>query len=164
MSAISAWIMSILGIVIIGTLIDLILPSGRISKYIKSIFATVTVLVIVVPIPNLIKNNFNPSGGNLITPEFTLDENYLAYTDKVKMRYLAKGLEEKLAEDGLHNVSVEIDGKFGDGNSPVINLVKVNLQNLVIDEDIRHINKYELIRDLVTTYLNVERGAVIINE
>lgn len=164
MNAISAWIMSILGIVIIGTLIDLILPSGRISKYIKSIFATVTVLVIVTPIPSLIRNNFNVENGGLIAPEFTLDENYLAYADKVKMRYLSKGVEEKLAEDGFRGVSVEIDGKFDENNSLVINFVKVNLQNLVIDEDKQHINKYELIRDSVTKYLNVEKGAVMINE
>ncbi len=164
MNAISAWIMSILGIVIIGTLIDLILPSGRISKYIKSIFATVTVLVIVTPIPSLIKNNFNVENGNLIAPEFTLDENYIAFADGIKMRYLAKGVEEKLAEDGLRGVSVEIDGKFDNNNSLIINFVKVNLQNLVIDEDKQHINKYELIRDSVTKYLNVEKGAVIINE
>ncbi len=164
MNAISAWIMSILGIVIVGTLIDLILPNGRINKYIKSIFATLTVLVIVTPIPSLIKNNFNTDDGSLITPDFTLDENYLAYADKVKLRYLAKGVEKKLSEDGLHNVSREIVGKFEKDNSIVINLVKVNLKNLVIDENIQHINKYELITELVTKYLNVEKGAVIINE
>ena len=163
MNAISAWIMSILGIVIIGTLIDLILPSGRIGKYIKSIFATVTVLVIVLPIPSLIKNNFKIENGNLITPEFILDENYIDYANKIKMQYLAKGVETVLAEDGLRNVKVTIDGT-SDKNNIIIKSVTVNLKNLVIDEDKQHINKYELIRESVTKYLNVEKDAVIIYE
>lgn len=163
MNAISAWIMSILGVVIVGTLIDLILPSGRMSKYVKSIFATITVLIIVTPLPNLIKNGFRTDSGTLITPEFVLDENYMAYADKVKLKYLARGVENKLADDGMRGVKVEIDGKF-DGSDIIINYVYVNLQNIVMDENISHINKYELIRESVTKYLNVEKGTVIINE
>ena len=34
----TSWILSIVGIVLLGVLIDLILPNGEIQKYIKSIF------------------------------------------------------------------------------------------------------------------------------
>ena len=56
MSSVGAWILSILGIVVIGAVIDLVLPSGRMNKYVKSIFSAVTILVIILPLPNLVKN------------------------------------------------------------------------------------------------------------
>ncbi|MDR2201800.1 MAG: stage III sporulation protein AF [Clostridiales bacterium] len=163
MSAAAAWITSILGVVIVGTLIDLILPSGRMNKYIKSVFAAVTVLVIVLPLPSLIRSGFKPEGGKLFAPEFSLDSRYIEYADAVKFGYLARGVEKMLKEDGMAGVSVKIEGGFS-GHEPVINLVSANLQNLVIDKNLEHINKYERTRDLIAQYLNVPKDAVIIYE
>ena len=38
-STLSAWILSIAGIVLLSVLVELILPAGSMSKYIKGIFA-----------------------------------------------------------------------------------------------------------------------------
>lgn len=163
MNPIATWIMSILGIVIVGTVVDLVLPEGRMNKYIKSIFACATILIIVLPLPNLIKNNFNVNDGELIKPDFVLDSDYIEYAEKVKMRYLAHGVEEELANEGYKNTKVEISGNFKN-NVVTINLVKINISNLVIDENLQHINKYEQISKLVTKYLSIDKGVVVINE
>ena len=55
----TAWILSIAGVTILSVVVDLILPSGQTAKYIKNIFAFVMILVIISPLPALIKGNFN---------------------------------------------------------------------------------------------------------
>ena len=78
MSAVGAWILSILGIVVIGAVIDLVLPSGRMNKYVKSIFSAVTILVIILPLPNLVKNGCG-ADGFIFDKDIELNENYLQY-------------------------------------------------------------------------------------
>lgn len=51
------WLMGIVGVVAIGVLLDILLPSGEINKYIKGIFGIVVVFVIVAPLPKLLKGD-----------------------------------------------------------------------------------------------------------
>lgn len=161
MSAVGAWIMSILGIVVIGTVFDLILPQSKMSKFMKSVFATLTVLVIVLPLPGFFKNGFDFNSDDLFKTEFTLDESYINSANEIKINYMEYGVKKQLESDGYKNAEVEITGTFNN-NDITIQYVKVNIKNLVIDSNLQHINKYEQISDLVTKYLNVDKGVVII--
>ena len=53
------WIMSIVGITALGVLMDILLPEGETSKYIKGIFALFTVFVIIYPLPKIVNGNFD---------------------------------------------------------------------------------------------------------
>lgn len=159
---ISAWILSILGIVIVGALVDLLLPSGRMNKYVKSVVAAITVLIIVLPLPGLIKNNFKFDGG-IMKDDTKLDESFIDYVTRAKLSYLESGLIEALNKEGIRGVTAVIKGDFKD-NKINIKSVTINLQNVVIDDDLQHINKYELLEKMVTKFLNVDKGVVIINE
>ena len=53
MSQVSMWVLSIVSIVLIGVLIEVILPQGKTNKILKSVVAVVSVLVIVSPLKNL---------------------------------------------------------------------------------------------------------------
>ncbi len=163
MKAVTAWILTILGIVLIGALVDLVLPAGRMNKFLKSLFATLTVCVIVLPLPGFLKNGFNFNADKLIQPDFAIDEKYLESAEKIKMSYLAKGLKKQLEEDGYKNLEIEIVGSFKDNNL-VVSSVKINIANLVIDSGLSHINKYEQIEKSVTQYLDIDKGAVVIYE
>ena len=61
MSSVSAWILSIAGIICISVLLELIMPEGQMNKYIKNIFSFVIVLVIILPLPKLINSDFDSS-------------------------------------------------------------------------------------------------------
>ena len=51
----TGYILSILGIIVIGILIDIIVPNGAINKYIKSIYSIFVVAVLINPIFGLVK-------------------------------------------------------------------------------------------------------------
>ena len=61
MNGISSWIMAIVGVSVLGVLVDLVMPNGQTKKYIKGIFAFIVVLVIISPLPNLLNKNFSKS-------------------------------------------------------------------------------------------------------
>ncbi|MBR2221338.1 MAG: stage III sporulation protein AF, partial [Clostridia bacterium] len=50
MSTISTWVLSIVGIIILSILVDLILPSGKTSSFIKNIFGYLIIVVILSPV------------------------------------------------------------------------------------------------------------------
>ena len=58
-----AYILAILGVVVVGILVDIIIPSGKINKFIKSIYSIFVVMVILNPIIKFFNNhsdfNFN---------------------------------------------------------------------------------------------------------
>ena len=50
----TGYILSVLGIIIAGVLIDVIIPNGTICKYVKSIYSIFVVAVLINPIFNLV--------------------------------------------------------------------------------------------------------------
>ena len=72
----SNWILSIAGIVCLSVIVELILPEGQMNKYIKGVFSFIIVLVIIMPIPNLLKKEYNFSE-ILDENVFEVDEDYL---------------------------------------------------------------------------------------
>ena len=69
------WILSIGTIIILTTIADLILPDGKIGKYIKCFFSLLVMLVILTPIINYKNNNLNIDM-TAIDKEYELQNNY----------------------------------------------------------------------------------------
>lgn len=59
MNGISAWLLSIAGVSVLSVVVDIVLPKGQTEKYIKSIFAFVMILIIIAPLPKLLKSEIN---------------------------------------------------------------------------------------------------------
>lgn len=162
MSGVTGWILSILGIVVIGTLVDLVLPSGKMNGYIKSVFAAITVLIIVLPLPNLLKNNFRPDSF-IFGKEVELQENYIEYSNNIQVKAIERGLKEALAADGITLGTVEIECDFS-ATVAKVEKVKVNFGQVVIVGQSEHINKYELIRSKISQYLTIDKDVILIYE
>ena len=68
MNKLTAWILSIAGVALLGVLLDLIVAEGRTQTYIKSIFGIIAVVIIASPLAGLAKGDWQ------------LDFNYCCYT------------------------------------------------------------------------------------
>lgn len=53
-----AWIISIVCVIVLGVLLEIVLPKGKIAKYVKGTFALVVIFVIVSPLPKLLKKEW----------------------------------------------------------------------------------------------------------
>lgn len=118
--------MSIVGVVAIGVLLDILLPSGEINKYIKGVFGIVVVFVIIIPLPKLVKGDFL----NFFdaSQEIEIDEGY--YSDALKRRNEER---EKATLNYLKTVypirSVDID--YADNDYNKITKVSVRVSGSV---------------------------------
>lgn len=55
----NAWLLSIVGVVALGVLLEILLADGETAKYIKGVFALAVVLVLVAPLPKFLNKDFD---------------------------------------------------------------------------------------------------------
>ena len=159
MSEVSAYLLSIVGVVLLSIVLDLVLSDGTTKKYIKSIMSLILIFVLVSPLPKIIKNGVNFS---FIESSVSLDENYQNVIFEQQKNQLEKNLEKLLADEGFKNVKVSIWADNFNGLN--INTIFVDLSNLVLSENNQHINKYEAIKILLTKQTGIKEEQVIFND
>ena len=160
MSAISMYLLSIVGVVFLIVIVDLILPDSKISKYIKSIAAVFVVAVIASPIINLVNSNWDWKS-LFVNSEYQVDENVLNNINQQNIEVLEKELVEYLETHSIKGVEIMISASFTN-NEPKINYIYVNLCDLVINENLEHIDYYTKIKELITQQINIEGDKIII--
>ena len=156
----NSYVLSVLGIVIAGILIDIIIPSGTLNKYIKSIYSIFVVAILISPLTTLIAKGKNFS---LNYTDYQADKQLVEYIHTEKIRSLEKAIVNYLKTEGFKNVDININFSIEDYNL-IYNSCEVNLKNLVITADKQHINKYEFIVEAVKGYTNLTDEEIIINE
>lgn len=157
----TAWILSIAGVTILSVVVDLILPSGQTAKYIKNIFAFVMILVIISPLPALIKGNFNVND-IFESEEIVLQEDYIYQVNRDKLTALEEEITSSLEEKGIKNVVVTINADIFQIEMKILE-VNVDLSDLVIDENSGHIVIEKAITEVVDRLVG-EEVIIIFNE
>lgn len=157
----TAWILSIAGVTILSVVVDLILPSGQTAKYIKNIFAFVMILVIISPLPALIKGNFNVND-IFESEEIVLQEDYIYQVNRDKLTALEEEITSSLEEKGIKNVVVTINADIFQIEMKILE-VNVDLSDLVIDENSGHIDIEKAITDIIVELVG-EEVIIIFNE
>lgn len=162
MEAINSWLLSIVGIVLIGILIDVILPTGQISKYIKGIFAIISVFIIISPIPKILNKDFTIE--NIIDEnKFYLQEDYFYEINSQRLEQFKENLKFKFEEQGLTGdfflVSCNIFKRTFS-----IEKIYIISSNIVIDEKMSHINTNEIIIKTIKSLINIKEEDIVFNE
>ena len=159
MSSVSSWLLSIVGIIIIGSLIEIILPNSNLSKYIKSIFAFIVIFVIISPIISLIKDDISLDANY----DNYINNDFISSLNEDKINFLEKNIEMLCNAYGLKNVKVQIMSNQVE-NELILDTVQVFLYDLVIDENIEHIDKYQVLEDIIKANLKIEKEKIVFYE
>jgi len=157
MTAFTAWIMSLLGIVVIGTILDIFLAEKKMGKQIRSVLAALVVLMIISPIPALITGL---QGCSLEVGDVNLDENFLHHANRIKVESLERGLERALADEGFSGVRVQITAQID--VSVRISLVTLNIEDMVLASGIPSANRVERVRGLTADFLRIGREQILV--
>ena len=136
-SSISNWILSITGIVCLSVITELILPAGKLTKYIKGVFSFIMVLVIILPLPKLLGREINISNIFSFDNTYQIDSDYIYQLNLNKLDSLQKDICNKAEEQGYLNVKVYIDADITNSNMK-IEKINVDLTNLIITENSEH--------------------------
>lgn len=158
MSAVSSWVLTIVGVIIITVIVEITMPDGNINKYIKGILVIFTVFVMVSPITNL--NVF----GNIknIDYDIKLDDSYLGDVNSQIANEYKIIIESKLKTNGYENVTVDIDLK--DDEKLEIDAVFVYLCDLVLKSNDESINIYNNIKSIIKSVVVVDAEDIIFYE
>lgn len=161
MSALAAWITAIFVAVVIAIGAELLFSDTRMSKFIRSVTAIVILLVIVMPIPALVKNEFSIGGDDTAENNMKLDESFIGFVDEKRINAVEAALVGELKNAGISGAAVKIT-RAGNGEKTKIVQVEINLADSVIDEKLGHINMNELAVTTVCKYLNIEKSKVVV--
>lgn len=134
-----AWIISIVGVICLGILLEIVLPEGQTAKYVKGAFSLLIVFVIAAPLPNLLSKDWKL---NLDSPQFNIDEDYINSTYALYAEGIKNDAERALILEG-YDADVVIQTKK---DSPLsVESVVVTVKNFkpsVLDsvtEDVKRI-------------------------
>ncbi len=156
----AGYILSILGIVVAGIIIDIIVPSGNINKYIKSVYAIFVVAVLISPIVNFLNKN---QGFNFKYDNYEISAELLNFINQTKVDELEKNIQKELETNGFSNIDIKIEYNVENTDLILKNCI-VNLKNLAISPDKLNINKYEFIREVVKKFTNLTDEVIVFNE
>ncbi len=159
---ISSWILSIAGVCILSVLIDFFLPDGNSYSHIKNVFNFVIVLVVIAPLPGLLKKDFD-SSSIFTNSEIVLQEDYIYQLNRDKLTMLEKSIENQISSKGLLNVDVSISADIFTIQME-IDAIYVDLCNLVIQGDEEHIDIRNEIVEVIVSFVDIEKEKVIFSE
>lgn len=127
----SGWLLGIVGVVSLGVLIELLLPEGENSKYIKGIFAVIVIFVIVSPLPKLLKGG-NVSWFNSSGEKIQIDEGYYQQAKDDIQQKLTKNFEDKLQQEGYNDLSFDI--QFDEDYVYLIDSISIDASGMTDEE------------------------------
>lgn len=147
------WILSIIGIVFVLLITDLIIPNGGCKKIIQSVVSIFFLCVFFTPISNFTsKNNVN---------EYQVDMDLYSSINSAKNESLKTRINQELSSRGINDINVDIftDTANIDNN---IKFVYVDLSNLSLSIESKHINTNEVIKSVVTSLCKIDEEHIII--
>lgn len=97
-----AWLLKITGVIALSALSSLLIPNGQTKKYVKGIFALITLFVLVSPLPKLLKSDFSGFPNAFDTAsELEIDETFLYGVATNAYKTQERNIEKFLKEKGI---------------------------------------------------------------
>lgn len=151
----SAWLLSVIGVVFLAVLLDFVYPNGKTNAFCKSIFGIFAMIMLIYPLVKIDISSLSQTNLSYISLEEEIR--------KSKDEYYRLKLENTFSNENIIGVSVEIDSKMKD-NDYYISNVFVDISSIVLSQDLEHKNKYEVIEELILKTINVDKENIIIYE
>ena len=151
----SAWLLSVIGVVFLAVLLDFVYPNGKTNAFCKSIFGIFAMIMLIYPSVKIDISSLSQTSMSYISLEEEIR--------KSKDEYYRLKLENTFSNENIIGVSVEIDSKMKD-NDYYISNVFVDIGSIVLSQDLEHKNKYEVIEELILKTINVDKENIIIYE
>ena len=149
----SEWLIGVVGIIALGLLLEILIPEGQTSKYVKGAFSLLVIFAVISPLPKLLNGEYQIDFGGV---EYKIDKEYLTYATSKYTSSVENNLEKILAEQGIDS-SVEIVAKDGSVRDIEFVLVKINISGIDKNQENTHITRA---REIVKSTLSISSGII----
>ena len=156
------YVSSVLGAVVLGVMIEVLMPSGDMQKYIRGMYSVFIIFILLTPITKLFSMDFDMSS-IMASDTVNVDERYVDYITQARSQALAQYLQEKLSDEGIFGVEIKIS-YINEDFEYFLDTITINISNLVIDSKYKHINKYDIIKDNIKKYVDIKEAKIIFDE
>lgn len=166
LSTLSGWILSIAGVICISVIVELVMPDGQMNSYIKKILSFIIVLVIILPLPKLLKTEIDLNNIFDYSENIEVDEDYLYQLNLNKINIAKDDIETKIKSHGYNNVFVYVNADIFQ-NSMRFKSITVDLSGLVISGNSEHNDITKIKKDIskiITEYVTIDEEAIIYDE
>lgn len=158
----TSWLLSVFSAVLFISVSALILPEGKMAKFIKPFISIAVILVVLAPISD-ISGFFDGTG---------LEDNRVIETDKEFLNRIAISKIDLYSENcvkiaqknGINGSTALIEYSIDENGQPVIYGVQINLENAVISAGYEHIVILQRLKQDVSEYLRIDETGVKISE
>ncbi|MDD4291240.1 MAG: stage III sporulation protein AF [Clostridia bacterium] len=152
--ALSAWVFCITGVAVLTLMVDVLLPSGDTAKYIKAVFSLLTVLILTLPIPSILRGETSIS---FEVAEVEIQEGFIDYLTQSKLEVVQSEAEYILTQNGIE-ASVTAYGELTGGNIELI-LLEIYVSG-VINNQSSHIVVSEKIENCLATKVYIDKNII----
>ncbi|MBQ2713419.1 MAG: stage III sporulation protein AF [Clostridia bacterium] len=159
MSTISIWVLSIVGIIVLSMLVDLLLPSGSMSKFIKSIFGYLIIVVILSPVFSFFTQKNFSINDIFYSSNVQIQDGFVANVNRQFLDSVEKSIEKSCHEKGIKFVEVGIEADIFE-NEIEIKQISVNLKNIVITDEVKHTNIRTSIVNIIKENIKVKEEII----
>ena len=149
----TSWLLSIVGIIFLGILLDIVYPNGKTNAFCKGIFGIFAVVVMISPI---LKFDYSKLNNNIY-----IDNSLITNVANAKADYYQRKIEQVLLDNNINGVTVEIQGKISNYEFEIENIY-LDTSELVLTENISNINKYEIIIQIVLKAIDVDKERIVV--
>lgn len=156
----AAWIMGIVGAIVVTTLIDVILAEGETKKYIKGIAALLVLSAVITPLASLADKDFEFNyGEETSVPD--VNDTYLnrIYLERYKGYELT--LQNRLKTAGIDGVVIRIDIAYSDGQVDILN-VTADVSNAVITAENKNIDINKTVVSVIKSGLKIDDSKIAV--
>lgn len=158
----SGYLLALLGVILLGVLVDIIIPSGSTSKYISGIFAIFVMFVMISPVLTWIKNDYKISE-YFTNTDIELNDKLLYNINNSKLNALELEIQQQLQDNGYNNVIVDIQFELVADNVEITQVL-IDITNLVINPNSTNINRYVYIRQVVMSHIAITEEVIVFSE
>ena len=159
----SAGVLSIVGIVVLTLMVDIIIPEGKTGKYIKGVFAMLTVFVIAMPLPKIFNSEFDLEEFLQQNTSASADYDVLENIYYMRLERLEQKIITSAESEGIKNMEVKINA-LNNNSFVEIQSIEINLKNVVIEGKNPNINIVDIVIDLVSKAAETDKSAVKVYE
>lgn len=163
MSAVSGWIVGVLGIIILSILVDLILPEGKTSGFIKNIFGYLIIIVIISPVFSFLTNSKFDLENIFKVDNVQIQDDFVSNVNRQMLDSIEKNIERECGDIGILNVEVGISADIF-SSEVTIKQVSVDIKNVVIQGNLQHTNIKNKVVDIVLKNILVDKEQIVFYE
>lgn len=156
------WLVSVFTAVFVVSVLSILIPEGRLAKFVKPLISLMVIIIVIAPIVN--KEMYT---GNFITAtnaDIKTDADFLEYVNRSKIDLYTKNCVKIAEKNGINGSEILIEYSIDDNFTIKISAVSVNLKNAVISSNEEHIVILQRLRDELSDYLGIGVSGVKIYE